>query len=47
MDAAGETGAGGPTRPAVRPHGYTGAVPATPANRDRSGVRYVLEEEPS
>jgi hypothetical protein len=47
LDAAGETGAGGTTRPAVRPHGYTGAVPATPANRDRSGVRYVREEEPS
>ena len=42
-----EPGAGRSTRPASRPHDRTAPVSPTPANRDRSGLRYALEEEPS
>jgi hypothetical protein len=43
LDAAGEVGAARAPRPAGRPHESAGS----PANRDRSNVRYALEEEPS
>jgi hypothetical protein len=43
LDGAGESGTARSARAAARPHEPAG----TPANRDRSGVRYAVEEEPS
>ena len=43
IDAASEPGPARSPRPAGRAHEPAG----TPANRDRSGVRYAVEEEPS
>jgi hypothetical protein len=47
LDAAPDVGAGRSPRGSGRPHERTGTGAGTPANRDRSGVRYALEEEPS
>jgi hypothetical protein len=47
LDVAADAGAGRSPRGAGRAHERTGPVGGSPANRDRSGVRYALEEEPS
>ena len=46
-DAAPDGGAGRTSRPGGRPHEHSGTGAATPANRERLGIRYALEEEPS
>jgi Glycosyl transferase family 2 len=47
LDAAPDAGAGRSPRGAGRAHERRGPVGGSSANRDRSGVRYALEEEPS
>src|SRR4051794_6974763 len=47
LDAAPDVGAGRSPRGAGRGHERTGPGGASAANRDRSGLRYALEEEPS
>jgi hypothetical protein len=46
-DAAPDAGAGRSSRTASRPHDRPATGSSTPANRDRPGLRYALEEEPS
>jgi hypothetical protein len=46
-DAAGDAAAARSPRLPGRQHERSGTATGTPANRDRSGVRYALEEEPS
>jgi Glycosyl transferase family 2 len=46
-DAVTDGGAGRSSRPPGRPHEHTAPAAATPANRERLGIRYALEEEPT
>jgi hypothetical protein len=47
LDTAGGAPAARSARSPGRSHEHSGTAAGTPANRDRSGVRYALEEEPS
>jgi hypothetical protein len=47
LEAVADAGPGASPRPAVRAPGRSAGAPASPPHRDRSGVRYVLNEEPS
>jgi hypothetical protein len=46
-EPAADAGAGHSSRTTPRPHDRTRPGSSTPANRDRPGLRYALEEEPS